>query len=231
MRISAKDLLKHHMDCLYTYADGRMVSVNEPWGSTQPAPLLIVGRTVQGEISYRLGQRADGLFAEQAEKLLSQGVFEPSAYEAPLHVQCVEQCCCFYYPHSEVLPFDSRLLSTADAALLSASFSAGFEDCREELDTAQPFAVSLCDGKVVSICRSVRKGRGHEAGIETLAPFRRQGYAGSALRCWTAAMLRQGNIPLYSASTENKASLALAQKNGYVLYANTFLLDRRAQSD
>lgn len=226
MHISAKDLLKHHMDCLYTYADGRMVSVNEPWGSTQPAPLLIVGQTVQGELFYRLGQRADDLFVEQAEKLLSHGVFEPSAYETQLHLQCVEQCCCFYYPHSEVPPFDSRLLSVADAALLSSSFSAELEDCIEELGTAHPFAVSFCDGKIVSICRSVRKGLGHEAGIETLAPFRRRGYAGSALRCWTAAMLSQGNIPLYSASTENTASIGLAQKNGYILYANTFVLDR-----
>lgn len=30
MGLSAKELLKHHMDCLYTYANGRMVLVNEP---------------------------------------------------------------------------------------------------------------------------------------------------------------------------------------------------------
>lgn len=225
MGLSAKELLKHHMDCLYTYANGRMVLVNEPWGSTQSAPRLMVGRTVQGELFWRLGQRADSVFTEQAEKLLSQGIFEASAYETQLRAQCVEQWSCFYYPHSEVPPFDSRLLSAADAALLSQSFSAGFEDCREELRTAQPFAVSFCNGKIVSICRSVRKGLGHEAGIKTLAPFRRQGYAGSALRCWTAAMLGQGNIPLYSASIDNRASIQPAQKNGYVLYAITFSLD------
>ena len=183
MRLPAKELLKHHMDCLYTYENGRMTSVNEPWGSTQPAPRLIVGRTVQGELLYRLGQRA-----EQAEKLLSRGFFEASAYETQLHAQCVEQCCCFYYPHSEVPPFDSQLLSVEDAALLSASYSAGFEDCRDELDTAQLFAVSFCDEKIVSICRSVRKGLGHEAGIENPSPF------SQARLCWLGiALLDCGN--------------------------------------
>lgn len=188
MRLPAKELLKHHMDCLYTYENGRMTSVNEPWGSTQPAPRLIVGRTVQGELLYRLGQRADAGFAEQAEKLLSRGIFEASAYETQLHAQCVEQCCCFYYPHSEVPPFDSQLLSVEDAALLSASYSAGFEDCRDELDTAQLFAVSFCDEKIVSICRSVRKGLGHEAGIENPSPF------SQARLCWLGiALLDCGN--------------------------------------
>lgn len=225
MRLSAKELLKHHLDCLYTYVNDRMVFVNEPWGSTQPAPRLIVGHTVEGELLYRFGQRADLGFAEQAERLLSQGIWTASALESQLRARCTGESCCFYYPHSEVPPSNSQLLLPEDAALLSAGFAAELEECREELDTAQPFAVSFCDGKVVSICRSVRKGLGHEAGIKTLAPFRRQGYAGSALRCWTEAIIRQGNIPLYSADIDNTASVQLAQKNGYVLYANTFALD------
>ena len=43
-----------------------------------------------------------------------------------------------------------------------------------------------------------RQGQGHEAGIATLPAYRRQGCALEALRSWTAAVLEQGIIPLYS---------------------------------
>lgn len=41
--LSEYELLKLHMDCMFTYEEGRMVYVNEPWGAITPAPLLFAG--------------------------------------------------------------------------------------------------------------------------------------------------------------------------------------------
>lgn len=71
-------------------------------------------------------------------------------------------------------------------------------------------------------CRSVRKGRAYEAGIETLASCRRQGHALCALSAWTAEVLRLGVVPLYAAHADNAPSLSLAKKAGYLPYAHTF---------
>ncbi len=111
-----------------------------------------------------------------------------------------------------------ELLTPADAPALAASF----HDCVEELADAQPYVGAVRDGQVVSICRSVRKGAAHEAGIETLPAFRRQGYGLAALGCWTASVQQAGAVPLYSASLHNTPSVSLAQKAGYTLYAHTF---------
>ncbi len=78
---------------------------------------------------------------------------------------------------------------------------ATFQECVEEIDTAQPYAGCFCDGRIVSICRSVRKERGHEAGIETLPAYRRRGYGQAVLKRWTAAVRQQGFVPPYTALT------------------------------
>lgn len=213
--LSENELLKIRMDCLFTYEKDRMVYVNEPWGCTAAAPLLIVGRTNQGEITYRLGQNAGDDFIEKAEKLLSGNIWDISLYMKELDARGCSRDLCFYYPSDTVPKADCRLLTEADANVLADCFGEG----KEEIAAAQPYAGCFSGGKIVSICRSVRKGIGHEAGIETLDGYRRRGYAQAALNVWTSAVLRQGFIPLYSTEPENRASINLAQKAGYVLYA------------
>ncbi|KAK8875636.1 hypothetical protein M9Y10_005808 [Tritrichomonas musculus] len=164
------------MDCLFTYEGNRMLLVNEPWGSTASAPLLLAGRTVQGEILYRFGKHVDDNFIEKAESLLS--------------------------------PADSNLLRSS------------FGECLEELATAQPYVGYFSDDQIVSICRSVRKGRGHEAGIETLPKYRRRGFGESVLKEWISEVQKKGIVPLYSASKDNVASLNLATKVGFHKYAD-----------
>lgn len=215
-----EELLKIRLDCLFTYENDRMVYVNEPWGCTAKAPLLLAGRTVGGAMEYRFGQRAGEDFIEKAKKLLERNIWDISLYMKETGVRDSSRDICFYYPSAA--PSDEgdscRLLTEKDADLLSACFGEG----AEEIAAAQPYAGYFCGGKIVSICRSVRKGRGHEAGIETLSEYRRRGCAMSALNVWTSAVLRQGFIPLYSTEPENTASIKLAQKAGYVRYAESF---------
>lgn len=220
IELSQKKLLKVHMDCLFTYQNERMVYVNEPWGCTTPAPLLMVGHTTEDDILYRFGQAANMDFIRKAESLLSNGIWDISAYQRKLGINNGSQELCFYSMSTTVDNTNCRLLTNEDAELLETMF----KGCAEELATAQPYVGYFCDGKIVSICRSVRKGYGHEAGIETLPEYRRRGYAEAVLKCWTTAVRQQGYIPLYSADVTNIASLQLARKSQYVLYASVFVL-------
>ena len=215
------ELLQLHFDCMYTYEDGKMAYENEPWGSMTEAPLLAVGQTVDGELVYRFGRRANADFIDTALPYLTCCDFDIANLCRIL--QCgAEQELCFYRSDETVRTGDNncRMLTCADVELLEATFK-GFG---EELSVAQPYFGCFCDGKVVSICRSVRIGRGHEAGIETLHEYRRRGFAYELLGLWENEVRRQGSIPLYSADIANAASIGLARKAGFKQYAHGYSL-------
>lgn len=216
--LSNKNVLEIRMDCLFTYEGNRMLLVNEPWGSTASAPLLFAGRTVQGEILYRFGKHADDNFIEKAESLLSRGIWDASLYMRELNSTHFSEESCFYFKSPIHNDFDvnCRQLTAADSNLLQSSFG----ECLEELATAQPYVGYFSDDQIVSICRSVRKGRGHEAGIETLPKYRRRGFGESVLKEWISEVQKKGIVPLYSASKDNVASLKLATKVGFHKYAD-----------
>lgn len=219
-KLSPKELLKIHMDCLFTYQNDKMVYVNEPWGCTAPAPLLIVGHTTEDDILYRFGQAADTDFMRRAESLLSSGIWDMATYQKELGIKDGSQELCFYSMPTAADDRNCRFLTNEDAELLETTFK-GYAD---ELAAAQPYVGYFCDGKIVSICRSVRKEYGHEAGIETLPEYCRCGYAQAILECWTTAVQQQDNVSLYSADVTNTASLQLARKSRYILYASAFEL-------
>lgn len=220
IKLTPKELLTLHMDCMFTYEKSRMVYVNEPWGCTTPAPLLMLGHTVEDDILCRFGKYANASLIKKVESLVYSGVWDISIYQKELGIQNSSQELCFYTKSTGVDCTNCRLLTGEDEKLLETTFK-GYA---EEISTAQPYVGYFCDGKIVSICRSVRKEHGHEAGIETLPEYRRRGYAQAVLKYWTMAVLQQGFIPLYSADVANTASLQLARKSQYILYASAFVL-------
>ena len=184
--MTERELLQIHMECMFTYEKDKMVYVNEPWGSTALAPLLFAGKTVHGEIVYRFGRQAEEDFIQKAMELLHSGVWDVSAYLEKLGVNRFSRELCFYYlPHQKVPASGCCLLDSGGAAL----FEASFRDCIDEIPFAQPYVGVINNRRLVSICRSVRKAiAGHEAGIETICGFRRQGFGLESLYGWTSAM-------------------------------------------
>ncbi len=215
--LSQLELLQIRMEALFTYDGPYMLRVNEPWQQTSPAPLLHAGRTLQGEIRCCFSRQADPSAVAKAQELLARGVWEAEAYAALFGTERCQQEVCYSYPRLDVPGSRCRALSLSDKPALAAAFG----DCAQELATASPYMGCEQDGSIVSICRSVRKGRGHEAGIETLPAYRRQGHALEALRGWTAAVLALDAVPLYSANRNNLPSQRLAEKCGYIPYAHT----------
>ena len=121
VKLSNTELLKMHMDCMFTYQNNRMVYVNEPWGSTVPAPLLVVGRTTEGEIVHRFGLRASTGFIREAEALLSRDIWDMSIYRKELGIDSVSRELCFCVSSSAADNTGCRLLTSEDAPLLEAA--------------------------------------------------------------------------------------------------------------
>lgn len=107
-----------------------------------------------------------------------------------------------------------RLLVADDAALLEA-FEAGSSGYFLDPQHAPCFGVIVAR-RLVSVAHSSRRTRSAcELGINTLPEARRQGYATTAVRAWTAAILHEELTPIYSAFAHNTASLRLAATAGY----------------
>jgi hypothetical protein len=99
----------------------------------------------------------------------------------------------------------------------------GFEWLIDEIAAVQPCMACIREGRIVSQCRSVRiSPRAHEAGLETLEPFRGQGLASLVTAGWAQAVREMGALPLYSTSWKNTASQQVAQKMALYHYGNVF---------
>jgi len=109
----------------------------------------------------------------------------------------------------------ARLLNASDAPLLEA-FEA--DSASYFLDPVHaPCLGVIVAGRLVSVAHSSRRTPAAcELGINTAPDARRRGYATTAVRAWTEAILNEGLIPIYSAFAHNTASLRLAAASGYV---------------
>ena len=118
-----------------------------------------------------------------------------------------------------------HLDSLADLESLAFSTPWSYDALAEELQN--PLAVFLVAEDVDAESAVGYLGMHHildEGFIANLAvhpAYRRQGCALEALRSWTAAVLEQGIIPLYSTDLHHAASRGLASKGGFVAYAQT----------
>lgn len=89
----------------------------------------------------------------------------------------------------------------------------------EEVDEWQPCLAVVDDGKLVSVCQSVRISESaHVAGVQTVEGYRRRGYATAVSVQWGKAVRGLGLEPIYSTALENEASQGVARRAGLVLY-------------
>jgi predicted GNAT family acetyltransferase len=73
------------------------------------------------------------------------------------------------------------------------------------------------------VCASVRIGpAAYEAGVQTLPAYRRKGHARSTVGAWIRAVRALGATPLYSTSSDNAASQAVAVSLGMARFGVDF---------
>jgi len=229
---SAHDLMELHVEALFTHDQHtRLRSVNEPWPGEAPAPRFFLGRTTDGKAISRFRHDVQDTLIAQLQELCTD---EPTiqdfqtkpkhfgAYMNLLQGERFSMGPCYLIP--QIVPPSMQVISLTRSNIMEW-LPKDFEWLASEIDYAQPCVAFVRDNQVVSICRSVRiTSLAHEAGLETLEPYRGRGYAAAVVAGWATAVRHAGRLPLYSTSTENTASQNVARKLGLSFYGVNFTI-------
>ena len=222
------ELMKIQVEALFTQDEnGCLQCINEPTGDVEPAPRFFFGYTNEGSICKFRHDLPDNVIAQlkevaAAEPMLVNPEKIPKNHRqfedilqshAPIERIWVGPA--YRFPEHIAPPTNVIQLSREDTGLLKEDLA----DIRSELNSSHPCLAIIEDSQIVSICRSVRASvRAHEAGVETLAYYRRRGYATAVVAAWALAIRAMNLIPLYSTSWDNVASQGVAQGVGLVQY-------------
>lgn len=226
-------LMGLHIQALFTCdAKGRLLGINEPDPTTASPPRLFLGRTLEGNLWRFSADLPEELVSELNSLCSEEPPLGVDAKEPPIHAERYTRLLEPYAPirQTEAGPayrFPKRLTANEVAVAVTQDnvecLRGGFEKLVEELPAWQPFVAVLRDEAAVSVCRSVRIiSEVHEAGVETLAEFRGQGFAAAATAQWAEEVRALGAFPIYSTSWTNHASQAAARKLGLELYGVDF---------
>lgn len=209
-------------------AAGRLVATRDP--APRPAPRLHLGRSREGNVwatRRDLDPARDAALHRlcEAEPALarSDACDAPACRArvlellAPVAAEAGGPC----YVLPERLPRDDRAREIE--ASERGAWSEAFPWLAAEFEAVAPVAIAFA-GRPAAICHAPRglTPFAAEAGVETLAPFRRRGLAAAAVACWARAVQRSGRLALYSTSWENTASQALARRLGARRYGETW---------
>jgi hypothetical protein len=219
LHIQAKTLYRYDMD-------GRLRSINEP--GDPPAPRFFMGRTAQGNL-WRFRHDMPATIVRQIEALCSSEPVGVPTGHPPLHYDAIRAILQAQAPIEEEFrgpayrvpdtlqpPAGVVLISTATERLLEPWFMDLLP-----FDPQQTIAAVLEEDAAVAVCFCSRlTDRAAEAGAETVAAFRRRGYAAAAVAGWAAELRRRGRLALYSTSWDNLASQGVARKLGMHLYGD-----------
>lgn len=230
---SERDLMELHVEALFTHDDrGRLQSVNEPGGDQ--APRFFLGRTPAGNVWRFRTDLPDDL----VERLTELCVEEPAPADLRTKPQYLTEYVNLLEGHSPVnersggpaYRFPERVqppsmdpieIDTENAEILRR----GFDKWIPDVARCQPFLAIVVANCPASLCCSVRiTPEAHEAGVETLPAFRREGYATDVVAAWAATVRDAGCIPLYSTSWDNTASQGAAAKSSLVQYGADFYI-------
>lgn len=223
------ELLNMHVDALFAKdKNDRLVSVNEPWDNTKPAPLLYIGKTLKSESVLYARYDVDDEIFSRASALIQSGVMEPQAFAELFDGPYLCEEVCYSIPaqhraYKECVILTQHNLHDFDLHQ--------FGWLTEEIDVAQPCCAFLDGRKVVSVCRSVRIAKAHEAGIETAMEYRGNGYAKEVLATWSMEVFKLGKTPLYSTSITNLSSQRVASKSGLPLFATGFSINAKNRTE
>ncbi len=225
---SNTELMKIQVEVLFTQDEnGCLQRINEPAGDATPAPRFFLGYTNEGSICRFRQDLPDNIVTQLKEVAATESMFMNSQKiprnhrqfknilqnHAPIERVWVGPA--YRFPEQIVPPTNVVRLSRASAGLLNGDFT----EMVSELNSSQPYLAVIEDSQAVSVCRSVRSSsRAHEAGVDTLAGYRRRGYATSVVAAWALAVRALNRIPLYSTSWDNVASQRVAQRLGLVQY-------------
>jgi hypothetical protein len=213
------ELMRLHVEALFTHdALGRLLRVNERGGAI--APRFFLGRTRDGSV-LRFRNDLDRSLRRELERAAASLPPDPGCADAPIDPRPFESILAraapvertwlgpaFSFPEHPASAAGIVRISERDADRLRPLLDAWIAD----VALCQPMLAFAVDGRAVAVCCTVRRSdRAHEAGVETAPSMRGRGYAAPTVAAWARAVREEGLAPMYSASWENAASLAVAR--------------------
>lgn len=223
--MSPLDVMHRQAATLFRHDAGRLLATNEP--GDHPTPRLFIGRTAEGnlwrfrhDLPSALVRVLDAILAAEplADDLrqplrCEQSLRDALAAHAPIASTYTGPA--WWCPEGIVAPHAVATTPLADGAALARHFPS----LAREIAERQPCAAVLDGADAVAVCFCARRSAvAAEAGVETLAVYRRRGYAAAVVAAWAAGVREQRLLPLYSTSWDNAASQGVARSLGLVLY-------------
>ncbi|MGH6913622.1 MAG: GNAT family N-acetyltransferase, partial [Geminicoccales bacterium] len=191
--LSAGELMELHVETLFLHDDaGRMLAVNDV--DRRAAPQLFLGRTVEGNIWRFRHDLSPELVAELeailADEPLADDLEQPAVTAGRLRqalsrdapVESIWQGPAWHFPERITLSSDVQPHRVTPEMEFTGD---RFTWLADELDVSQPCFVVLDGTRIASLCHSSRNApAAAEAGVETLAAYRRRGYAAAVTAAW-----------------------------------------------
>jgi GNAT superfamily N-acetyltransferase len=177
--------------------------------------VCVVGRPPADAIREAARRNRDGgevLATQEGASHILGTLPDWTATRAPLHL-LGDASRLPRFAGSEVRPFGASDLATVADDLP--------EGLRSELEVAlaggAPAVAALADGRPVSFCYAADETEGlWDISIDTLEPYRRQGYAARCVSYMVDEMRRRDKEPVWAAEETNSPSMRLAAKLGFV---------------
>lgn len=227
-----------HLRCLYHHdARDRILQTRQPGGAL--CPLFHLGRTPLGNL-WRFREDLEPEAVRELSRLAGKEGPLQAGHPPPERMQAIRS---LLYSLTEIvfewrgpafrfpaeLPTPSPVPGTEVLEVvpgLEDVLQDPFDDLIPEITTRAPIVAVVEEGRAVSVCHAARPRavegsptcRASEAGLETAASHRGRGLAPLAVAEWARVVRRQGGVPIYSTSWDNKASRGVARKLGLVLY-------------
>ena len=226
------ELMRLRPAVLFTVdGEGRLLRVNEPGGAE--APRFFLGRTTEGH-TWRFRRDLPAEICEELAVLCGEEPVGDPLPRRPMNVERYRECLgrfapvsrqsagpAFRFPEGLLPDMAAVRVTETDGALLERDFPEWVGD----VPFRQPFLVLPIEGRMVSLCCSVRITLAvHEAGVETHPAFRGRGFAPQVVAAWAGAVRQAGACPVYSTSWENTASQAVAARLGLTRFGMDFAL-------
>jgi len=226
--------MTRHVEAAFTHdRNSRLLTINEPWDGTVPAPRFFLGRTIDGKIVKRYRRDMADTVIGQLDALARDEKPALHFEEPPRHQreyldllagETFSMGPCFFIPPGKLKKVPNfKLIRVNGENIGNYSSIDGFQWLSDEIDLVQPCTALIDGDRIVSLCRSVRiSAEAHEAGLETLPDYRGRGFALAVTRAWAEAVREKGALPLYSTSWKNSASQRVALKLKLFYYGNSF---------
>ncbi|CAG7599997.1 hypothetical protein PAESOLCIP111_00358 [Paenibacillus solanacearum] len=230
--LSAYALMELHAEAMFTHdADMRLRMMNEPWPGEAAAPRFFLGRTTEGRSVWRFRYDVPSEIVQRLESLCTDEPAVSDFETKPKHAEAYMELLqgerftmgpCFHIPVETASKMPVVQLTSENIASHRLD---GFEWLAAEIGYVQPCMAVVRQSHVASVCRSVRiSPLAHEAGLETLEPYRGNGYAAAVVAEWAKGVRARGCVPLYSTSGDNASSQRVAQKLNLSFYGVNFTI-------